>query len=382
MGTISFWLSFVYEWGGVCIDALNVASHATTWGDWLSTGPLLVFIIVTIEEKSDLSRMDWSLMAAYYTALLSAFLMVVQKSYESGVFWFAVMLATVFPVACLPIYKKLSVTPIKSTRLSPYRCSKQAKVARLLAINILLFTMKYFAALFEFIDVAQTLMIHQVLTVLCKGIFVAGCMDIKFELLVKSEREFYEEKQANANRRAFMKYLFHEVRTPLNSLSLGIDMLRVNGAYNERTRDILINVNESVEYLNNVLLIQKIEEGKLNLEMSPFSILSAITAVLATLESASTSKNIVFKTSFSPLLPLNQLIGDKHRIQQVILNLVSNAIKFSPNNGKISIELTCGEKPTLEGRIPVSFSVTDEGCGIDDDEIQKLFSEFVQVIIF
>jgi signal transduction histidine kinase len=212
-----------------------------------------------------------------------------------------------------------------------------------------------------------------------------GCMDIQFELLVKSEREFDEEKQANVNRRAFMKYLFHEVRTPLNSISLGIDMLQANGGVNDQLRENLTNIHESVHYmrdtLNNILLIQRIEEGKLNLEMSPFSIVSAITAVLANLESASSSKNIVITTGFSPLLPLYRLIGDKHRIQLVISNLVSNAIKFSPHNSKISIDLTCGVKSSLDGRIPVTISVTDEGCGVDEVNIKKIFSEFVQVSI-
>jgi signal transduction histidine kinase len=379
MGTISFWLSFVHGWGGVCIDALNVASQATNFGDCLSTGPLLVFITVTVEEKSDLSRLDWLLMATFYAAIFSAFLMNLHKSYESGVFWFAVMLATFFPTVFLPVYE--------STRLNHLRNSNKTNVARLLAVIVHGLVVKYFIAIFGLIDAAQTIMAHQVLEVLVKGLFAVGCMDIRFEHLVNSERAFRGEKQANANRRAFMKYLFHEVRTPLSSLSLGIGMLQTNGGLNEQTRENLTNINESVNYmrdtLNNVLLIQRIEEGKLILEKVPFSIVSAITAAaLATLESASTSKNIVIKTSFSPLLPLNRLIGDKHRIQLVISNLVSNAIKFSPHNGKVSIDLTCGVKPSLDGRIPVTVSVTDEGCGIDKEDIKKMFSKFVQVFIF
>jgi signal transduction histidine kinase len=142
-------------------------------------------------------------------------------------------------------------------------------------------------------------------------------------------------------------------------------------------------MNGSVNYLrdtlNNALTIQRIEEGKLNLEMSPFSIDSVILASLATLQSASTSKNIVIETHFSPLIPPNQLVGDKHRIQLVISNLVSNAIKFSPYESKIIVDSTCGVKSSLDGRIPITVSVTDEGCGIDEVDKKKIFSEFTQV---
>jgi signal transduction histidine kinase len=386
IGTIASWLSFVHEWGGVCIDVLNVASPAASWAEWLSTGPLLIFITVTIVDKADLTRVDWLMIAALYVCLFAGFLIILQKSYENGVFWLCISCTAFLPVFYLPFH--IHTASEMSTEGSRFRrfavgYSKQTNVARFLTAILPFFAVNYFAALFGYIDAAQTLLNYQVLSVLTKGLFAAGCTDIQFEHLVTSERALSEEKRANSNRRAFMKYLFHEVRTPLNSLSLGIDMLQANGGHAEQDKEILSNMNESVNYmrdtLNNALSIQRIEEGMLNLEMVPFSIASAMTTVLVTLQSESTLKNIAIETCFSPLLPPNKLIGDEHRIQHVISNLVSNAIKFSPNNTKVSIDVTCGEKSSVDGRIPITISVTDEGGGVDVEETNRMFNEFVEV---
>jgi hypothetical protein len=187
MGTIASWLSIVHEWGGVCIDAMNVTSHAASWADLLSTSPLLIFIAVTIVDKEDLSMMDWFMMATFYVCILTGFVIILQKSKE--ILWLIVSCALYFPVLCLPFYiKKLSGTSTEGARFGRYAegYSKQTNVARMLCVIFHLLGVKYFSAMFGFIDPAQSLIAFQVLSVLTKGLFTNYSVHQRHE--VRKER--------------------------------------------------------------------------------------------------------------------------------------------------------------------------------------------------
>jgi len=112
-------------------------------------------------------------------------------------------------------------------------------------------------------------------------------MDLHVDLLAKVERALSEEKKANDARRGFMKYLFHEVRTPLNSITMGIDMLKMSEGLQSAEREYLEMMTGATEFmtdtLNNVLNMHKIEEGKLELDMAPFSLVEAVEKVTPSL---------------------------------------------------------------------------------------------------
>jgi signal transduction histidine kinase len=131
--------------------------------------------------------------------------------------------------------------------------------------------------------------------------------------------------------------------------------------------------------LNYVLSMQKIEEGKLELEMVPFSMPSVISKVVATFQGGVTSKKISLDIDISPFYPKNPIVGDKHRIEHVISNLLSNAIKFSPHGSKIRIAVTCVANASTSTLLPITVEVTDQGCGIEEQDQAKLFNNFVQV---
>jgi signal transduction histidine kinase len=384
MGTIATFLALCFEWGGVCIDVLGVASPAAIWGEWIACGPLLLFITVTIVDKPQLSRMDWFFMITFFLCLLAGFFIIIPQPYGAGVFWLLVACLTYLPILYLPWYDvDLNEDDCelkgRSFQLLAEGYAKRYNLIMWLTIILPLYTVNYMFALFGFINPAQTIVIYQILSVLTKGLFAAATMDIHLDMLYDAEKLLVEEQRANNARRNFMKYIFHEVRTPLNSLTMGIDLLSMSSEINEVDRDSLSMMRSASEFmsdtLNNVLSLQKIEEGKFELELSTFSLEQVVLRVFATFRGAVTKKNL--SLSHKIFLTVPDVIGDVHKIEHVFSNLLSNAIKFSPEGASVRVEIVCDsrEQSPDGGEIAnVTVAVQDEGGGISQEDQAKLFN--------
>jgi len=84
MGTIATVLAVIYEWGGVCVDMLNVASPAAIWAEWIACGPLLIFITVTVVDKPALSQTDLFLMVSFWVCLVCGFFIIIPANLVIG----------------------------------------------------------------------------------------------------------------------------------------------------------------------------------------------------------------------------------------------------------------------------------------------------------
>eukprot|EP01041_Mallomonas_annulata_P012288 gene12288-25843_t len=231
IGTIATLLALVWNWGGVCEDALKTFSPAAIWGEWIATGPLLILITVTVVDKPELSRMDWMLMTTFFLCLVFAFFIIAEQSYAWGVFWLTMSVLTYLPLLYLPFY--VTRKPVRPDGSEEYTAApvddledialghlymKRYNLAVWLTIILPLYTLNYILAWAGVIDAAVTIVVYQLLSVLTKGLFAALCMDAHVDVLTDAERAV--ERRANVARRAFLKYIFHEVRTPLNSLTM------------------------------------------------------------------------------------------------------------------------------------------------------------------
>eukprot|EP01041_Mallomonas_annulata_P000687 gene687-1316_t len=407
IGTIATILALVWNWGGVCIDALGVASPAAIWGEWIATAPLLVLITVTIVDKPELSKTDWFLMITFSFCLVFAWLIIVNESYGWGVFWFLVSASMYLPMLYLPFYltrnsfispeglnNEYTSAPIDEDNAAleditdAYLYMKRYYLAMLLTIILPMYTFSYILAWAGVIDGASIIAIYQVLSGTTKGLFAALCMDAHIDALMEAERAV--ERRANVARRAFLKYIFHEVRTPLNSLTMGIEILQMSENLEEEDMESLIMMKGASEFmsdtLNDVLSMQKIEEGKLELDLSPFSIKDAISKVILSLRGASTMNSITFHTYIGDYVPV-KVLGDRYRIEHVISNLLSNAIKFSSYGKCIRIVVSCGAMKTVtNNRIiaDITISILDEGTiGVHSVEGQgSTFSFTVPFVIY
>jgi hypothetical protein len=216
MGTVATILALCFEWGGMCIDVLGVASPAAIWGEWISCGPLLLFITVTTVDKPYLTSTDWMFMITFFLCLVAGFFIIIPQPFEVGVFWLLVSCLTYLPVLGLPWYDH-DIRPaveLKGRALDMFieGYAKRYNLVMWLTLVLPLYTVNYLIALFGAINAAETIVIYQILSVLTKGLFAAAVMDIHMDLVSNSEKLLFEEQRANDARRAFMKYIFHEVR--------------------------------------------------------------------------------------------------------------------------------------------------------------------------
>lgn len=184
---------------------------------------------------------------------------------------------------------------------------------------------------------------------------------------------------ANQSKSVFLANISHELRTPLNSIDGFIHlMLRQSNLTNDQNT-YLQTIRKSSAHLlaliNDVLDFSKIDAGKLELEMAPFHIEEAMFDVMDMLSPLAAQKNIQMAFYYAPDLP-SQGIGDPLRFKQILTNLISNAIKFTPE-GEIIVRARIQEQNRQQ--FAMYISVQDSGIGIHENDRNKLFDSFSQV---
>ena len=180
--------------------------------------------------------------------------------------------------------------------------------------------------------------------------------------------------EASRHKSQFLANMSHELRTPLNAI-LGYTELILDDIYGdtpERMRTVLKRIESNGRHLlaliNDVLDLSKIEPGQLTLSVAEYSLNEVACNVYAAVEPLAAQKNLRFKLEVPPDLPRGR--GDEHRLTQVLLNLVGNAIKFT-DAGEVRINATAAN-----GSFRVA--VADTGPGISAADQGKLFQEFQQ----
>ena len=386
MGTLSTLYQLLLDQGSICIDVLGVASPSTIWAEWLACGPLLIFITVSVVDKKELSTQDLIYIWTFWICLAFGFLIIIDQPYWLGMLWLVLSCLFYVPTMCLPWYDEGDLGESSEALFSHVQEMKEKRLQLIIWLSIILplFTVNYLIAMWGFISVPVTVIVYQILSVLTKGLFAACVMDIQMTGYRELEKRLAQELNANEARRNFMKYIFHEVRTPLNSLSMGIDVLSQSKSLGEVDIESLDNMKLATNFmsntLNDVLNMQKIEEGKFELELTPFDMRSIITTVFATCRASAVAKKLQLISSIPSDFPTN-IIGDRFRIEHVVSNLVSNAIKFSIPDKSIRIVVSFKKLDQLSSseRVQVDVAVVDEGPGISPENLPRLFQSFVQI---
>ncbi len=191
------------------------------------------------------------------------------------------------------------------------------------------------------------------------------------ELAVAKEKA----EESDRLKSAFLASMSHELRTPLNSIIgfTGIILQELVGPLNEEQEKQLNMVQDSAHHLlsliNDVLDLSKIEAGQLNVASEKFEINEIINRVVKTVSPMASKKGLTVETEIPP--ELRAIKSDKRRVEQVLLNLVNNSIKFTEAG---SVTITCKADDKW-----VVLSVTDTGIGIAEEDRGKLFKAFQQI---
>lgn len=260
---------------------------------------------------------------------------------------------------------------------------------------------------------------------------VLGLIDTWAAAFVESKDNVQQAQAAldkrekdNADRiskmRHFISYVFHEIRVPFNAVMLGIGHLLASDLADEQ-HEILnmmdLSSSSMIRILNDVLDMGKIEAGKLHLEKQPFNMGEMVSSLVWAFKDTMDSKGVEFSLCIDPstkkLLSSYDLLGDKHRVRQVLANYLSNATKFTPRGGRVTLRIVCTgtssvdavsgggtsmeEQETFIPRLGLSRSgkgfsvkttdkvasitvfVEDTGIGISQEDQRILFEPYIQI---
>ncbi|MDR2574472.1 MAG: response regulator [Desulfovibrio sp.] len=199
--------------------------------------------------------------------------------------------------------------------------------------------------------------------------------------LKKAEEELMQlriTEQANRAKSDFLSRMSHEMRTPMNAI-IGMSKIADNSESMDKLKYCLSTIRISAEHLlgiiNDILDMSKIEAGKFELHSGPLDLEKTLIKVCGLITEKIEQKDITLDVVMNPSLPV-RYVGDELRFSQVITNLMSNAVKFTPQGGKITLTVEEAEKKSLSSIL--RFSVADTGIGMTEEQTSRLFNAFEQ----
>jgi len=198
----------------------------------------------------------------------------------------------------------------------------------------------------------------------------------------KRTQELHDVMQAaqaaNRSKSEFLAAVSHELRTPLTCIiGMSATLQRwTNNSLNERQRNFLQIIHDSGEYLltliNDILDLSQVEAGKMLLTVSEFSLSRLSQQTLKAFEGEATLNEIILELDLQVNSQFDRFVADPRRIQQILFNLLDNAIKFTPIGGKVTLRVLAEEHLAI-------FQVKDQGIGIPEHQIPLLFQKFHQL---
>lgn len=196
---------------------------------------------------------------------------------------------------------------------------------------------------------------------------------------IKAEQQLKDSearaRQAMEAKATFLANMSHEIRTPMNAIVGMIELLQHEQPNDTQKRYLSTLRNSSdvlLRIIDDILDVSKIEAGKLSLKREPFRIRQVLHQCLSVYTQVSDRKNVLLSGRVDSRVPI-QIQGDSSRLQQVLMNLISNAFKFT-EQGQILIRVELSAQPDR-----LQFSVEDSGVGISNDAQHQLFERFKQV---
>jgi two-component system CheB/CheR fusion protein len=204
--------------------------------------------------------------------------------------------------------------------------------------------------------------------------------NVKEELIASkriAEHKTLMAEEALKHKQQFLSNMSHEIRTPMNSI-VGFTNVILKTELNQKQKEYIDAIKKSGESLiiliNDILDLAKVDAGKMTFHNNPFSLEESIADIFSLLGQKCQEKNLEFTKEYDASIP-KTVLGDAIRLRQIMINLISNAIKFTPQ-GKVNISIRV-ENEDAE-KVTVEFAVSDTGIGIPENKLSHIFYNFEQ----
>ena len=186
-------------------------------------------------------------------------------------------------------------------------------------------------------------------------------------------------EEASHAKSAFLSNMSHEIRTPMNAI-IGLDSLALEDPQlPEQTREYLEQIGSSAEHLlsliNNILDMSRIESGRMMLRNEEFSFAKLLEAINTMFSTQCRDKGLDYQCRINSEVD-DYYIGDNMKLRQVLINILGNAVKFTPEGGRV--ELLVKRKAQFDGKTTLEFKISDTGIGISPEFLPHLFDTFAQ----
>ena len=208
-------------------------------------------------------------------------------------------------------------------------------------------------------------------------VFAELAVGIAEEAKIKAESATLVAETAVKSKQQFLSNMSHEIRTPMNAI-IGFTKVLLKTETSSKQKEYLQAIKLSgdalIVLINDILDLAKVDAGKMIFEQTPFKMATSISAMIHLFEPKIREKNLELVKKYDPNIPV-VLVGDPVRLHQIILNLVSNAVKFT-NQGKIIVNVRLVKED--ETNATIEFTVKDTGIGIAQNKMEKIFDNFQQ----
>jgi signal transduction histidine kinase len=191
-------------------------------------------------------------------------------------------------------------------------------------------------------------------------------------------------QEADRVKSNFLATVSHELRTPLTSVIGYSEMLlegiagELNDEQREYVRTVMEKGDQLLQLITGILDISRMEAGEMKIDKHPFDLDEVVTVALSTIAPHARRKKLIMSCTVPPSLPL--VLGDRDKIRQVLLNLLGNAIKFTPEGGKVEVAAALAPLlPAADSMRAVRISVHDSGIGVPPEHQKRVFDPFFQV---
>lgn len=211
-----------------------------------------------------------------------------------------------------------------------------------------------------------------------------GCVSIRADITALKQRQEdladqqHQADSANKAKTDFLLTMSHELRTPLNAIMGFSEVMKHemrgplgNDSYVEYSRDIYDSANHLLAVINNILDISRVEAGRLELDEQAVVLEIEVERAMRQLEDEARIADIKLIRDVEPELPL--LLGDAHKIQQIVINLAGNAVRYLPAGGEVTVSVN---KDTTGG---IVLRVADNGEGMSPEDVERVLSPFVRL---